>query len=524
MAAITEPAAGAQEASEGVSLAQYAAVRAAVSEGFPLADVLAVEGLRPRAFARADLHWKQRLAAEPELLAAFEEELARAEDWLDRPIEPLADDAAAWASFLAAFGAHPAPFELLREKRVGMNDMARLRRRWARRAEEDTKLGELLAELRARPGELGPLRVGPQVLRPSRGAGARGPADAPTSEATAAAIPSEPGLGLAEYAALCAGLEALPHQRERVLRRHGLADEEACAALDRRWRAALARDAALAKDFERLEAHHARRLEMLLARARDVGDVERSTAPAIAEQAPPTAPSREVTAGAPGAVKPPAPATAHTGPLLDILRGPALPFETGASGLAAPSAPTAWPRPPRAPRDVAEALPEQAPPRGSPEIPFAAAEPARPVGAPASSRRAAQAPAELGETSLSVKVPRELLGQAYAQAAVTGTAPQGSIAASSSKAGGGSQAPLAEPSEISLPLAQYAALCAELVLFPDASEAIFQRYGLGSTEMRSAVDAAWKERLSERPAEYARWQELYRRHHAHFRNRGAPAE
>ncbi|MGK3976641.1 hypothetical protein WMF38_33675 [Sorangium sp. So ce118] len=371
MAAITEPAAGAQEASEGVSLAQYAAVRAAVSEGFPLADVLAVEGLRPRAFARADLHWKQRLAAEPELLAEFEEELARAEDWLDRPIEPLADDAAAWASFLAAFGAHPAPFELLQEQRVGMNDIARLRRRWARRAEEDAELGELLAELRARPGELGPLRVGPQVLRPSRGASARGPADAPTSQ---------------------------------------------------------------------------------------------------------------------------------------------------------PSAPAAWPRPPRGPRDVAEASPVQAPPGGNPGIPFAAAEPARPAGHPASSRRAPHAPAELGETSLSVKVPRELLGQAYARAAVTGTAPQGSMAAPSSKAGGGSRAPLAEPSEIALPLAQYAALCAELVLFPDASEAIFQRYDLGSTEMRSAVDAAWKERFSESPAEYARWQELYRRYHAHFTKRGAPAE
>ncbi|WP_437504962.1 hypothetical protein [Sorangium sp. So ce1099] len=464
MAAIKEPAAGAQEASEGVSLAQYAAVRAAVSEGFPLADVLAVEGLRPRAFARADLHWKQRLAAEPELLAEFEEELARAEDWLDRPIEPLADDAAAWASFLAAFGAHPAPFELLQEKRVGMNDIARLRRRWARRAEEDAQLGEFLAELRARPGELGPLRVGPQVLRPSRVADARGPADAPAAEATAAVMPSEPGLGLAEYAALCAELDALPDQRERVLRRHDLAGEEACAALDRRWRAALERDAALAKDFERLEAHHARRLEMLLARARSVADVELSTAP------------------------------------------------------------TAWPRPPRAPRAVAEASPERAPPRGSPGTSVAAAEPARPAGAPASSRRAPQIPAELGETSLRVKVPRELLGQAYAQAAVTGTVPHGSMAAPSRKAGGGSQAPLAEPSEISLPLAQYAALCAELVLFPDASEAIFQRYGLGSTEMRSAVDAAWKERFSERPAEYARWQGLYRSYHAHFTKRGAPAE
>ncbi|WP_437819476.1 hypothetical protein [Sorangium sp. So ce1078] len=360
MVAITEPAAGVQEAREGVSLAQYAAVRAAVSEGFPLADVLAVEGLKPRAFARADLYWKQRLAAEPELLAEFEEELARAEDWLDRPIEPLADDAGAWASFLGAFGAHPAPFELLQEKRVGMNDVARLRRRWARRAEEDTKLGELLAELRARPGELGPLRVGPQVLRPSRGAGARGPADAPTAEDTVAVMPREPGLGLAEYAALCAELEALPHQRERVLRRHGLADEEACAALARQWRAALDRDATLANDFERLEAHHAGRLEMLLARARDVADVERSTAPLSASPAPRTAPSRELMTGF---MAPPVTAAAlrGTGSLPDILRGAV--------------------------------------------VPFAAAERATPAGAPASSRRSPPAPAELGATSLSLKIP-----------------------------------------------------------------------------------------------------------------------
>jgi hypothetical protein len=70
MAAATKPASGALEASGGVSLAQVAAVTAAVTEGFPLADVLAVEGLKPRVFARADLAWKQRLVAEPELLAA----------------------------------------------------------------------------------------------------------------------------------------------------------------------------------------------------------------------------------------------------------------------------------------------------------------------------------------------------------------------------------------------------------------------------------------------------------------------
>ncbi|WP_437936669.1 hypothetical protein [Sorangium sp. So ce341] len=48
-------------------------------------------------------------------------DVAHAEDWLDRPVEPLAENAAAWAGFLAAFEAHPALFELLQENSLSMN-------------------------------------------------------------------------------------------------------------------------------------------------------------------------------------------------------------------------------------------------------------------------------------------------------------------------------------------------------------------------------------------------------------------
>ncbi|WP_437338493.1 hypothetical protein [Sorangium sp. So ce394] len=409
----------------------------------------------------------------------------------------------------------------------------------------------------------------------------------------------EPELGLAEYAALCAELAALPEQRERMLRRHGLADEEALAALEQRWRTVLQRDAELMKDFERLEAHHARRLEMLLARARGVADVERSMAPRTASSARSTPPPREVTVGpmAPvvtpkalqgtgplldvprGAVVPfvpargelailkakPKPARAaesltgtaplpdsprgaalpfpqssvsaavkhsrpvigETGPLMDIPRGPALPFTTGASGPPAPSTPTASPQPPQAPWNVVKTSPVQSPPRG-PVVPFAAAEHTRAAGAAVTSRPTAQARAELGETSLSLAIPRELLQQAaYAPTSGAGTtspqSPAPQLPAPSSNPGSGDPAPLREPIETILPLAQYAALCAELALFPKAAEEIFERYGLGFVEKRSAVDAGWKERFRERPDEYARWQDLYRRYHAHFATRGAPA-
>ncbi|KYG10924.1 hypothetical protein BE21_09545 [Sorangium cellulosum] len=344
MAAATNRPAEAQQASGGISLAQYAAVKAAVAEGFPLADVLATEGLEPRAFMRADLAWKQRLVAEPELLTAYELELAQAEDWLERSVEPLAEDAAAWARFLAAFEAHPAPLELLHGNDLGMNDVARLRRRWARRAEEDAKIGELLVELRAKPAKLEPLRVGSRALRPSRVAEARAPAKAPEGEPSTAEPSSEPDMGLAEYSALCAELEALPEQRERVLRRHGLADDEALAALHRRWQAALERDAALAKDLKRLQEHHARRLEMLLARARDVADVESSIAPLAASPAPSTPPSREAMAGPSAPLVTPE-ALHGTGPLLDVPRAAVVPFGPAQGELATARV---EPKPPRA--------------------------------------------------------------------------------------------------------------------------------------------------------------------------------
>ncbi|WP_437972225.1 hypothetical protein WMF04_24300 [Sorangium sp. So ce260] len=596
MAAASKPSAQAPAASQEVSLAQYAAVRAAVAEGFPLADVLAVEGLLPGAFARSDLAWKQRLAADPELLAAYEQELALAEDRLDRRVEPLAEDAAAWASFLAAFGAHPAALELLEEKGLGLNDVARLRRRWARRAEEDTQLGELLVALRTKPEALGRLRVGPRVLRPSRVADARGPAKGAVDGPLAAVPAGEPGLSLAEYAALCAEFEALPEQRERVLRRHSLADEEARAALVERWQAALAGDAALAKDFERLEAHHARRLEMLLARARDVAAVERSTAPRAASSAPPALPPGEATggpmapvvapaalqgtgplldvsrgvvvpfipapdavaavrvepkppraaesltgtaplsdiprgpelpfsrSGAPKAVRRPPPVIAETAPLSNVPRGPVLPFTTAASGASLPSTPTA--QPPRTPSAETETSPLQGTPRG-PVVPFAAADLTRPAGAPTASRPTSQAAAELWETSLNLTIPRELLKQsASAPAPVTEASSQRARAlppsAPSSTAGGVGAAPRTETLDQVLPLAQYAALCAELAVCPDDAEETFRRYGLGSGDRRSSIDAAWKERLRNSPADYARWQEMYRRYHAHFTKQGTP--
>ena len=82
--------------------------------------------------------------------------------------------------------------------------------------------------------------------------------------------------------------------------------------------------------------------------------------------------------------------------------------------------------------------------------------------------------------------------------------------------------PFQKPDE--LPLQAYAALCAELAVFPDTAEATFARYGLGDPAKRAAVDAAWKERLRRDDAEYAVWRDLYRRYLSYWMHRGNPAD
>lgn len=168
-------AAGAGAAEErlfGVSLVDYAVVSAAVAEGFPLGDVLATEGIEPRAYAKAEVRWKERVAAsgaeKGALLERYRAELATAEDRLARRIAPLDEDPAAWVAFLHAYSTAHDPGALLKSSGLGMNDMARLSRRWARRVEADAQVGKTIADLKARgAGPMPALNAEPPRLRPS---------------------------------------------------------------------------------------------------------------------------------------------------------------------------------------------------------------------------------------------------------------------------------------------------------------------------------------------------------------------
>lgn len=65
-------------------------------------------------------------------------------------------------------------------------------------------------------------------------------------------------------------------------------------------------------------------------------------------------------------------------------------------------------------------------------------------------------------------------------------------------------------------LEQYAALCAEIAVFPNIRERVFAKYGLALERKRTSTDLRWKNRLRQYPAEHAEWERLYLRYHARF--------
>jgi hypothetical protein len=212
----------------GVALAPYAGMRAGLAEGFRLDELLAQEGIPKAAWPKVDAAWKQRLAADGidgPLFAAYQRTLAEAEDWLARRVTPLDEDLAAWMGFLAAWSQHPAPFDLLASAGLGMNDMARLERAWARRLAQDASLQRAAAELATKPpAPLPAITVAAAVRRPfpwSVGA----PAHAVAAVATLPHKPRSsasppPSLTLEQHALLCAELDIDPARSAEILARY----------------------------------------------------------------------------------------------------------------------------------------------------------------------------------------------------------------------------------------------------------------------------------------------------------------
>jgi hypothetical protein len=149
----------------GVSLAQYAVVRAGLLEGLALDVVLAGAGVKPSRFSRAEDAWDERLAdsggGDGVLLRMFDAYLADAQERYRRPIPPLDDDLRAWLDFVRCWAKHEEPTALLRQLGLRTNDMVRLHRAWMVKLAADSTLNaEATRILGAEPGELplpGPL-------------------------------------------------------------------------------------------------------------------------------------------------------------------------------------------------------------------------------------------------------------------------------------------------------------------------------------------------------------------------------
>ncbi|MDI1448336.1 hypothetical protein [Polyangium sp. 6x1] len=522
----------------GVSLAHYAAVRAALAEGFALDEVLAVEGIKARAWKKADVAWKKKLAGAPAFFGEFENELAEAEDWLARRVKPLDDDPAAWVSFLHAYMNSADPIGLLAGAGLGLNDVARLERRWARRVEEDAAVGKKLAELARAPRGLPRIEVEPKVLRRSRLAEARLPADATASKASddgPTSIVRRRWLeahravwrGLAEKAVQVEPDVApspaplpLPPPPLPLLHLGGVNALQATSlALDvPRGPALPFVEGASPLTAQVTEPKPARAAESLSGTALVV-DVPRGPALPFA--------------GSEGAAK-----LAETSLVLDVPRGPALPFQAGVEApegvkgvrldvtapVAVVSRGPALPfgegeRAETASRDLGETAPVVAVPRG-PALPFG--ESAEKGAATASGRKAPPGAQELAVTAPIVDVPtvgalpfvRELetrkgAGKERESDLARTVAFELPAKLRSPGAAGGASTRETAGKMPELSLEQYAALCAELAASPGRAEETFARYGLTALESRRAVDEAWKERLRREPELYRRWQSLY---------------
>lgn len=184
------------------------------------------------------------------------------------------------------------------------------------------------------------------------------------------------------------------------------------------------------------------------------------------------------------------------------LRG-ALPF---GAGRPAPPPPPAPPRPAPRPSPSAPTGDETAPPQRSP---LAAALPFR---------HAKPSPLETARTVAFLMPPDP--GAAPASPAHQNThSPQPARSTPPSHApppAGGGPVPASSTGHFGLSIEQYAALCAEVAVFPQAAEATFAKHGLAARKDRLTADLAWQERLRDDPALMQRWQGLYLHYHEHY--------
>jgi len=206
-------------------------------------------------------------------------------------------------------------------------------------------------------------------------------------------------------------------------------------------------------------------------------------------------------------------------PARSPLRG-ALPFGGGGARPPPPSAQAVPGAPPPIPGFAVHGSigEETAPPQRSPlaaALPFRRARPAAATVAIAMPTAAdLERMAQGGANAAARATPRGAEG-ARAKAELAKTVGMVMPSPSPLPAGGG---PVAAKStgHFGLSIEQYAALCAEVAVSPQAADAIFTKYGLGARRDQITADLAWQERLRADNALMLKWQSLYLHYHEHY--------
>jgi hypothetical protein len=508
----------------GVSLTKYAEVSAAIDETLPLKEALDSVGLNERAWQRAKVEWRKRIAGDPAQFDAYRAELAKAQDKLSRKVWPIDEDPAAWVAFLHAMGKSDAPGPWLEQKGLTMNDLARLSRRWERKSKEDDALAKRLAELQKNPGPMPALRLGPlATLEKANAAAKEGDDPAKAPDVSPLVLPSayrpksrEPaGAPLPEPAP--AGVWA-PSPLSPIA--PAIVPTVAPAIAP-----AIAPPAIAPAIVPAPPALAATSLDLGLARGPALPFVPGGPAaplPPSSPKAPPiptgTSLSLDVPRGpalpfarsakaegvSPSASAPPSPSPpplvpppatlfAETSPLPDVPRGPALPFTKDSAPKPPPPSPLAPPAPPAPERQVAsiasikQHLGDTAPVLKVSKLPVT------PFGPPSASSQKAK---HLEETSLGFTIPKNLPPAASARRAEPAPAPP-------------QAAPPASPTTPApaprLSLEQYASLCVELGLYPDRAALTLKRYGV-SPAQKDALNRYYHAALAADPALRDRWE------------------
>jgi hypothetical protein len=155
----------------GVTLAQFAFVRAGLTDGLGLDDLLGFLRLDARTWRAAEEAWNEHvldaIEGDPSFFDALEAATAEARKHWTRRIPPLDEDLRGWFDFLQTWLDDADPVAFLEEMKLGVADLAHLHRLWSDRLAGDAKLRaealEILRGERREPPVPAPER--PRLIR-----------------------------------------------------------------------------------------------------------------------------------------------------------------------------------------------------------------------------------------------------------------------------------------------------------------------------------------------------------------------